>query len=54
MASAVLGIAEKGRDKIKPRLSRHDKSGLQLAVEAMDVVKAAGGTKFLIATEPVE
>ena len=32
-----------------------DKSvSLQLAVEAMDVVKAAGGTKFLIATEPVE
>jgi biopolymer transport protein ExbD len=27
---------------------------LQMAVEAMDIVKAAGGSKFLIATEPVE
>ncbi|MEK6649351.1 MAG: biopolymer transporter ExbD [Bacteroidota bacterium] len=53
LLQGVRGLLQQQTDQVV--VIQADKSvSLQLAVEAMDVVKAAGGTKFLIATEPVE
>ena len=53
LLEGVRGLLREQSDQVV--VIQADKSvSLQLAVEAMDVVKSAGGTKFLIATEPVE
>lgn len=53
LLEGVRGLLNSQTDQIV--VIQADKTvSLQLAVEAMDVVKSAGGSKFLIATEPVE